>query len=478
MLAQPLFQSLVLAIPEAVSKTRFSSYLRQSLQFDYASQESRERLRQKRLSTIVQAAEKTPMYESLLTTKPGASSGSNSGNLQSQVVTKKDFRRFYPTGVFSKSPEKDWQYLSTSGTTDRLSVVADFVKRDHRRSSELRTLSIAVGGAIGIATMEIPPNVCNVVCGLDDAPEHSIWNHLWQSLRDRNFSNKSLSDLRGLIERNLLLRKLTLPPIDPAPAATLVKQLDACLRKIKQEKSIILRGYPHYLMWLADRARLTNVILPHVRYVLPYGGLASPCMIARIESGFRAAFRNVYGTSELGAMAASCGRSSGMHVFEDLFLMKIVHGETSSQCQTGPLVITDLINDAMPILRYQVGDVARFLQGDCTCGRKTSRIEILGRIQEVLEFEGRKIYSREVADTFYADPGIANARLEEVAAGCFEAMVVPTPNGPDPDLSAWQERFRTLVKLGVKRIKCRIVPTLRPETSGKYLLVWPYTSST
>jgi phenylacetate-coenzyme A ligase PaaK-like adenylate-forming protein len=458
MLPQRLFQSLALAVPEALSSTGFARYLRQSLQFDFASAQSRDRIRQSRLQHIKESAARTELYRDLM-------------QAQSFIITKADFRRHYPTGVLARSPEKDWQYLSTSGTTDRLSVVADFIKRDHRRSSELRALCIAIGTALGHSTVEIPPNVCNVVCGIDDGPPPKLRHLLWKSLKNGSIHPKTASDLRGIIEKQMLLRKVTLPPIDPAPGPLLAQQLDHCLARIAEQRPVLLRGYPQYLMWLADRARLKEQQVPSLKFVLPYGGLASLQMISRIETGLSAKFRNVYGTSELGMVAASCGRSAGMHLFEDLFQVDLASSDAQ---QAGPLLITDLVNDAMPIVRYQVGDTGRLHTSSCPCNRKTARLEVLGRVQETLHLNGKAIYPSEVADTFYADQNIANARLEEVAPGCFEASIAATPDASPPDTQSWQDRFRALAGSGIKRLKCRVVAELRPETSGKYLLVWPY----
>lgn len=478
MFTQSLIQSLVLSTLEGVSRTRFCSYLRESIRFDHSNESSRSRLRQFRLQSILRAAEQTEMYSQAISVRDKPHTNSDTSDpeqwLQMNPVTKADIRRHYPTGVLSRKPENDWRYLSTSGTTDRLSVVADFVKRDHRRSSELRGLSIAVGASVAVDTVEIPPNVCNVVCGLDDSDRIPLRHLLWKGIRQKKlFSEKILSDLRGRFERDFLLRKQTLLPIDPAPTAPFLATLDDRLQIIQKQNPQIIRGYPQYLLWLADRARQKSLSFPKLTHILPYGGLASPRMIERIESGFKAAFRNVYGTSELGLMAASCGRAPGMHLFEDLFLVQVSTKVFSSNDETGNLIVTDLINTAMPMVRYQVGDVGRIHQGPCPCGRKTSRIEVFGRLQETLSMEGIAIPSSDIADTFFADSGIANGRLEEVASGCFEATVMQVPEGPAPDLPAWEERFRRLVKGQVKRVRSRIVPFLRPETSGKYLMVWP-----
>ncbi|MFO0813517.1 MAG: hypothetical protein U0796_09875 [Gemmatales bacterium] len=349
------------------------------------------------------------------------------------------------------------------------------MKRDHRRSSELHGLSIAVGNSAAIDSVEIPPNACNVVCGIDNSDSKPLLHTLWNGFRQKTlFKEKTLSDIRGRFERDILLRKRTLWPIESAPASTLLETLDDRLTAIRQQNPQIIRGYPYYLLWLADRARQKRLSFPKLTHVLPYGGLTSPRMIERIESGFNARFRNVYGTSELGLMAASCGHSAGMHLFEDLFLVQVDTSTFPSADGTGRLIVTDLINTAMPIVRYQVGDVGRIHLAPCPCGRKTARLEVMGRLQETLVINGIGIPASSVADTFFADPGIANGRLDEVAPGCFEAAIMRVPEGPNPDLSAWEERFRRLIAAPVKRIRSKVVSLLRPETSGKYLTVWPY----
>lgn len=478
MFTQSLIQSLVLSTLEGVSRTKFCSYLRESLRFDYSHETSRLRVKHSRLKHVLDAAEQTELYRQVITPEDKDFDRFISSNCQPLLlmkpVTKADFRRYYPTGALSRKPEKDWRYLSTSGTTDRLSVVADFVKRDHRRSSELRGLSIAVGASVAIDTVEIPPNVCNVVCGIDDADRLTLSQLLWRGIKRKSlFQEKLLSDLRGRFERNILLRKQTLLPIDPGPANTLLAALDDRLQTIRQQNPQIIRGYPHYLLWLADRARQLKLRFPRLTHILPYGGLASPRMIERIESGFHASFRNVYGTSELGLMAASCGQSAGMHLFEDLFHVQIDESAFSTTEGIGNIIVTDLINTAMPMICYQVGDVGRLHGKPCPCGRKTARLEVAGRLQETLLTDRMGIPASHIADTFFADPGIANGRLDEVAAGCFEASIVQVPEGAAPDLPAWEERFRRLVASPIKRLRSKVVPFLRPETSGKYIMVWP-----
>jgi phenylacetate-CoA ligase len=191
-----------------------------------------------------------------------------------------------------------------------------------------------------------------------------------------------------------------------------------------------------------------------------------------VTAGFGARFANIYGTSELGVIAAACGRSPGLHVFEDLFLVEVLrHDRPAAAGQPGRLVVTDLANTAMPLIRYEVGDVGRLHTDPCPCGRQTARLEVLGRVQEVLHTPAGPLTASAVADTFFADPAVANFRLDETAPGAFEAAVVARPAAA-PDVAGWQERFRGL-HAGVRRVRVRLVPFVRPEPSGKYRFVSP-----
>jgi len=484
MLARALLRHLVLPAAERLTQTRFWSYYTKALRFDYQGTRSRESLRNLRLSKVWNAALSSALHRERLediglTNEPVGPEDAPSLLSQLPPVAKKIFRRHFPEGVITAQDRGDWKYVSTSGTTDRLTVVADFAKRDHNRSSELRALHIAMNADVAVETIEIPPNACNVVCGLAEVGPATFWRYLWHALRNKTvFTPEAISDLRGRFDRQVVLRRSTLPPIEPAPAPQLAVALAAHLERIKALRPRLLRGFPLYLLWLADQLHATSGALPGLRLVGPYGGLTSAQMTSRIIAGLGAPFANIYGTNELGTIAASCGRSPGMHVFEDIFLIEVFeHGHQAADGQVGGLIITDLTNAAMPLIRYEVGDVGRLLTTPCPCGRKTARLEVLGRSQEVLDTPAGPLAASAVADTFFADPAIANFRLEEVAPGSFDAAIVASHGSAQPEVEAWKERFAALYPK-VHRVRARLVPFVRPESSGKYRFVHPLQKDT
>ncbi len=166
---------------------------------------------------------------------------------------------------------------------DRMTVVADFRKRDYGRSSELRTLHMALGTDVGVSTVEIPPNACNRVCGLLDTGPPSLPGYFWQAVRQRKlFTHETLIELRGRFERQLVLQVHTLAPLEPMPAAQLADTLDHYLEQIAQLQPMHLRGFPVYLLWLADRCLDRGAAPVGLKAVGPYGGLASPVMMDRM----------------------------------------------------------------------------------------------------------------------------------------------------------------------------------------------------
>jgi phenylacetate-CoA ligase len=478
MLLRAFLRNFLIPATELLTRTRFWSIFKESLRFDEWDDGRRTVIQNERLSRLLNEALRSPLHQQRLKEAGLSASAVNpesAGGLLDNLspITKTDLRRFFPSGTTTGLKPQDWRYISTAGTTDRMTVVADFVKRDHLRSSELHALWMTLGLDVAVKTIEIPPVACNIVCGLKENGPATLLGYLWFCLRNGTlFSHQARSDLRGRFERRVVFQRQTLPPIDPAPGPQLLEVVNRYLDHIVQAKPAVIRGFPVFLLWLADRHRDRKKRLAGLKVISPNGGLTSPQMSERISSGLGAPFANIYGTSEFGHVAASCGRSPGMHLFEDLFIVEIMQRNRAvAPGAVGRLVITDLVNTAMPFVRYDVGDLGRLHRDPCPCGRKTARLEVLGRTQETLETPNGILTPSVVADTFFADPAVTNFNLHEVRRGSYEAAIVGGRTAA-PDLQAWRDRFAALHG-GVQKVQARLVPFVRPENSGKYCFVRP-----
>jgi phenylacetate-CoA ligase len=83
-----------------------------------------------------------------------------------------------------------------------------------------------------------------------------------------------------------------------------------------------------------------------------------------------------YGSRETRLIAAECEAHDGMHVQEENLLVELVRaGRPVSPGETGDVVITDLHNFGMPLIRYVNGDMAVASgHGRCACGRGLTKI--------------------------------------------------------------------------------------------------------
>jgi phenylacetate-CoA ligase len=94
-----------------------------------------------------------------------------------------------------------------------------------------------------------------------------------------------------------------------------------------------------------------------------------------------------YGSRETMLMAAECEAHDGMHVQEENLLIEAVRdGRAVPPGEAGDVVVTDLHNYGMPMIRYVNGDVATFAEpGICSCGRDLARmVRVDGRRADTL----------------------------------------------------------------------------------------------
>jgi phenylacetate-CoA ligase len=98
----------------------------------------------------------------------------------------------------------------------------------------------------------------------------------------------------------------------------------------------------------------------------------------------------MYGAVEGGRLAFGCGASRGLHVRPDAVHIEILeNGRSVAPGETGHVFMTSLINTAMPIIRYELGDLAAWVAGDCPCGSWWPRLSIhQGRSGDAIPLPG------------------------------------------------------------------------------------------
>ncbi|MEF2146085.1 MAG: phenylacetate--CoA ligase [Desulfovibrionaceae bacterium] len=140
----------------------------------------------------------------------------------------------------------------------------------------------------------------------------------------------------------------------------------------------------------------------------------------RIEQMLHIKAYNSYGLSEMNGpgVAFECTQQSGMHVWEDAFLIEIINpetGEDAAEGEIGEVVMTNLTREGMPLLRYRTRDLTRFIPGECACGRTHRRIDrITGRADDMLIIKGVNIYPMQIEQTLMNIPEVGQNYLIEL----------------------------------------------------------------
>jgi phenylacetate-CoA ligase len=157
---------------------------------------------------------------------------------------------------------------------------------------------------------------------------------------------------------------------------------------------------PSFALLLAERAEGRDIRL---RYGCFGAEPWSEAMREKLEAAWGIDACDCYGLSEVigPGVAAECRERKGaLHVFDDHFLPEIVDPETGDPTDgLGELVLTTLTKEALPVLRYRTGDVTRFVEGACPCGRTHRRIARLsGRVDDMLIVRGVNVFPSEIEE--------------------------------------------------------------------------------
>jgi len=156
------------------------------------------------------------------------------------------------------------------------------------------------------------------------------------------------------------------------------------IKKINASRPYVLIGYP---TWLSELARFIisrniSVHCPHV-IITTYETLY-PTTRRRIEQAFSCRVHDFYGANEVGAIAGECDHGR-LHIFSFNNHVEMLDAQDQpvGPGEEGRIVVTSLHNRVMPLIRYDIGDMARLSTKTCPCGSTLPLIEELtGRLME------------------------------------------------------------------------------------------------
>ncbi|HJJ49837.1 MAG TPA: phenylacetate--CoA ligase [Methanocorpusculum sp.] len=146
---------------------------------------------------------------------------------------------------------------------------------------------------------------------------------------------------------------------------------------------------------------------------------------------------NIFGTSELsGPMFTDCEALNGIHIPADIAYTEIINPDTGEQLEPGEkgeLTVTMLTKEAIPMVRYRIGDITSILRGDCPCGRTAPRIDRLtGRVDDMLIIRGINVFPSAVEHALLKNPFLTSHFMIEVSRkGPLDEMLIKVELKPE-----------------------------------------------
>lgn len=170
------------------------------------------------------------------------------------------------------------------------------------------------------------------------------------------------------------------------PAFEMSEQsLKNLITTIEKKKPVLIDGYAESLNFIAIASNSKSSHKP--KAVMSSAQQLTESTRAQIENQFGAKVLDKYGSREFSGIAYQCLDSLHHHVQDESYIVEIlVDGRNAEVGEVGEVVITDLNNFSMPLIRYRIGDMAIAVeQAPCKCGRPHSQIgAISGRTQALI----------------------------------------------------------------------------------------------
>ena len=136
----------------------------------------------------------------------------------------------------------------------------------------------------------------------------------------------------------------------------------------------IISAYPSIAAHLAERVEKGEIDKFHVPVITVTAEPLYEFQRQTIESNIADNVYQRYGSREIGTAAFECPEKNGMHIICDSVYIESLASNTNNSSNTNSLIITDLVNKAMPLIRYRIGDLADIDYKPCSCGLNLPKV--------------------------------------------------------------------------------------------------------
>ena len=251
--------------------------------------------------------------------------------------------------------------------------------------------------------------------GLEPGYDKSVW--LWGSERDTFGTSSWRTRLALSLQSRLLLNTFA------ADETRWIEYAD----RIRTYRPSFVAGYAGSLYQLARVARNQNLRLYSPRFVHSSAERLHDFMRMEIEEHFDSSVYDYYGSREVGAIAGECCDGS-RHIFIQNNIVEILDDsdDVIKNGEEGRIVVTNLHNYSMPMIRYEIGDTGSIAGEDCTCGSSLPVLETLtGRVTDHFVSQlGTLIHGEFFTHLFYFRDWVEQFQVDQLSLDRVRVSIV------------------------------------------------------
>jgi phenylacetate-CoA ligase len=240
----------------------------------------------------------------------------------------------------------------------------------------------------------------------------------------------------------------------------------------RRAQPTLLRGHSHSIYIFASYCLKHGVDSVRPNAIISSSMMLLPTERRAIEKAFACKVTDLYGCEEVGLIASECERHDGMHIDMENNLVELLdsNGNDVPTGADGAVVVTNLLNRAMPLLRYKMGDVASLPGRACTCGRTLPLMNnISGRVADFLVRKDGSVVAGVslVERTLTKFPGVAQMQIVQEDLDHIVLKIAKDPNYSAATEQALVAEFKHSVGEH-NDIRIEFVDAIPQEKSGKF----------
>lgn len=251
------------------------------------------------------------------------------------------------------------------------------------------------------------------------------------------------------------------------------KKFTKYIELIREFRPVFIRGIPSLFYNFACFCHENKINDIQFRVFISYGENLYQHQRQFIEEQFKCTAYNQYLSSERVVTAFECGEHNGMHIDMERGVLEIVDENLQPlpEGQPGKIIATGFHNFAMPLIRYEIGDIGILSASPCSCKRGLPLLKSFeGRTSEMIRYKDKCIYPAPLSVAFQRFRAVRECQIIQEREGELILNIVKRDGFAEVDHREIMEYLRNLIHKDLD-IKINFVGSITRTKMGKFPFV-------